>query len=261
VTSVLSVDRSQLPAEIAALTDGYAFEQITLGRSGNAVYRLSAPGRPTLFLKAGAGEQRAALADEAARLRWLAGRLPAPELVAEVERGGGVFLLMTAVPGVDCSDRSHAADVPAMVRLLAEGLRLIHAAPLDDCPFDHTPRAELERARRRLELGLVDAGAFDADPAEVFEELLRLEPREPDIVLTHGDYCLPNVLIDGGRLSGFCDLGRLGAGDRYRDLALAARSLAYNWGAEHVPLLFEAYGLPQPDQRRLEFFRLLDEFC
>jgi kanamycin kinase/aminoglycoside 3'-phosphotransferase-2 len=251
----------RLPLTIASLTRDYAIRKITLGCSGTDVFRLEAPGAPPLFLKTGAGLLREEVAAEAERLHWLAGRIPAPEPLAFDEVDETAYLLMSAVPGIDATDR----DVPAMVRELAAGLRLIHSVPLDDCPFDHRIEAMLERARRRLELGLVDPDEFDSErhgrsPADVFAELLALPDPAGDPVLTHGDYCLPNVLIDDGRLAGFCDLGRLGAGDRYRDLALAARSLAHNWGAEHVPLLFEAYGLAKPDQDTIAYYHLLDEF-
>ena len=61
-------------------------------------------------------------------------------------------------------------------------------------------------------------------------------------------------------MSGFVDLGRAGVGDRYRDLALAQRSLIRNCGAVWVPFFFTEYGLPQPDEAKLTFYQLLDEF-
>jgi aminoglycoside phosphotransferase len=111
----------------------------------------------------------------------------------------------------------------------------------------------------------VDEADFDEarqgrKAADLFEELLRTKPAGEELVFTHGDFCLPNILIEGGRLSGFVDWGRAGIADRYQDLALAARSLAHNHGADWVPLLFQEYGIPQPDASRVEFYKLLDEF-
>lgn len=89
---------------------------------------------------------------------------------------------------------------------------------------------------------------------------MRTRPATEDLVFTHGDYCLPNVVINGDAVSGFIDLGLAGVADRYQDLALGARSLTYNFGLEWVPLFFETYGIVQPAQARIDFYKLLDEF-
>jgi kanamycin kinase len=42
------------------------------------------------------------------------------------------------------------------------------------------------------------------------------------LAVTHGDWCLPNVLLDPEtvRVAGLLDTGRVGRADRYTDLAL-----------------------------------------
>ena len=42
------------------------------------------------------------------------------------------------------------------------------------------------------------------------DDLLRKRHDEEDLVFTHGDYCLPNVIIDGEEVAGFVDWGRAG---------------------------------------------------
>ncbi len=48
-------------------------------------------------------------------------------------------------------------------------------------------------------------------------------------MITHGDYCVPNIVFDRGRLSGFVDLGDLGVADRWHDLAVATWNLGPGW--------------------------------
>ncbi|MEL5920740.1 hypothetical protein AAGG60_21985, partial [Stenotrophomonas maltophilia] len=62
------------------------------------------------------------------------------------------------------------------------------------------------------------------------------------------------------RFSGFVDCGRLGVADRDPDRARAARSLVHTFGdTRWVAPLFQRYGAGA-DERRLAFYRLLDEF-
>ncbi len=48
--------------------------------------------------------------------------------------------------------------------------------------------------------------------------------------------------------------------DRYQDLALAARSIDYNFGAEWIAPFFDAYDISPVDQTKVSFYQLLDEF-
>ena len=46
--------------------------------------------------------------------------------------------------------------------------------------------------------------------------------------LLHGDYCLPNIILNDRRLSGFIDVGSGGLGDRHIDLFWGIWSLEFN---------------------------------
>jgi kanamycin kinase len=73
---------------------------------------------------------------------------------------------------------------------------------------------------------------------------------EGDEVLVHGDYCLPNVLLDGDRFR-YLDVGEAGVGDRYIDVVAAIWSLRHNYGRGSVAALLDGYGLRTPDRRKL----------
>ena len=75
-----------------------------------------------------------------------------------------------------------------------------------------------------------------------------------DAVVCHGDACNPNFLLDeSGRCVGYVDLGMLGVGDRWADLAPALLSLGWNYGDGWQPAFLEAYGTP-PDAEKQEFY-------
>lgn len=197
------------------------------------------------------------LEGEAARLEWMREQgLPVPTVV----ESGPDFIVMSAMPGVDAAQST--APPTVIVSTLAEGLRRLHAVPIDACPFDRTLAVAMAEARECTRLGLVDEHDFDEQrlgrsAPELLAELVDQRPNSEDIVFAHGDYCLPNVFVNP---LGFVDCGRAGKADRYQDLALAARSVAYNLGPEWVRPLWQAYGVETPDPARLAFYTLLDEF-
>jgi kanamycin kinase/aminoglycoside 3'-phosphotransferase-2 len=245
---------------------------VTLSASGARVYRLQEADGATRFLKIAEREVGQELVAEAARTRWLAGKLPVPRVLFHETDGVRSYLLTSGLPGTDAAtlvDRP-GVDVAHVARLLARGLRRVHAVPIDDCPFDHTLAQSLERARQRVARNLVDENDFDAErqgqqAAALLQELQANRPVDEERIFTHGDYCLPNILLDGDRLldsdrvSGFIDLGRAGVGDRYRDLALCRRSLIRNCGPDAVPIFFDAYGLAPLNEEKLTYYQMLDE--
>ena len=208
-------------------------------------------------------------------MRWLAGRLPVPEVICFEREGDTQYLLMSRIKGgMACGDY-YMQRPYELVGLLAEALKMLWSVDTSGCPRRRTTDAELAEARYRVENGLVNTanaepetfgeGGF-GDPAELLSWLERNRPKE-DPVLSHGDLCLPNVFIDGGRISGFIDLGDTGVGDRWRDIALCWRSLKKNaagaYGGKVYPevdpdALFDAVGVA-PDREKLRYYLLLDE--
>ncbi|MBF6453920.1 aminoglycoside 3'-phosphotransferase [Nocardia cyriacigeorgica] len=185
------------------------------------------------------------------RLRWLAGRgIPVPEVAAFDED-----VLVLADVGVPSLAR-RGGRVGAV---MGEALRVLHQVPVADCPFDGRLEVMVPKARRRVSEGLVDAEDFDDDhpltPEQVLRRLIDEQPEDEDLVVAHGDFTPANVL-EGGIL---IDVGALGVADRHRDLALAARDLREDFGDAEVAEFFAAYGLVEPDQRTLDYYRLLDE--
>lgn len=261
-----------LPQEIEDHLRGSTLSQVTIGLSGSDVYRLLAVGQPARYLKVGRGYAARELAAERDRLEWLRGRLSVPRVLAFTREGERAALLLSEVPGLMACDPAFADDIPALIGLYADALRQVHqldhsACPFSACPCDVRLDRRLVEAGQRTRAGLIKVEAFDASrqgiaPTVLYERLLRERPANEELVFTHGDYCLPNVLIDHERncVSGYIDWSRAGVADRYTDLALAARSLAYNFGPGYEPLFWDAYGLEEVDAAKVTYYQLLDEF-
>ena len=226
----------------------------------------------------GSGDGAGDLAGERARLDWIERQLtgvegaPAtPHVVgfASDPLDGRAWLVTTEVGGVPAHDPGlRMGSIERMLDGIGAGLRLLHdVLPVDGCPFDHRQDGLLASATRRLARGGIrdDAGgpAYDRlDAAAKVAYAERIRPEEPaaDLVVAHGDPCLPNLLVDPatGRLVGLVDMGRLGVSDRHRDLAIVLRSFVASFGGEHAWRILEAYGHPG-DAQRLEFHVLLDD--
>lgn len=257
---------SSLPQAVRPHLAGAAWEEVAIGCSGARVIRLTEAGQPVRYLKVAPGALRRELRAEREALAWLYGRLPVPETLAYAEDAGFAYLLLAEVPGIMACDACFAADAPALARLLGAGLRQLHALDTSTCSLDQRLDRKLAFAARNIAAGLVDEAEVDSggraeDAAGLLRWLREHRPATEDLVFTHGDYCLPNVFINAERtgISGFIDLGRAGVADRYQDLALAARSLGYNFGPGWESPLWEAYGLEAVDTEKLDYYVLLDE--
>ncbi|WP_425146003.1 APH(3') family aminoglycoside O-phosphotransferase [Deinococcus sp.] len=249
-----------LPESLRRILPAVRWETVSDGLSGAGVWRSS-----RFVLKV--MERRTLdrpLHAEALRLRWAAGRIPVPELVAYEVDEEREYLAMTRLPGMALHHPDALLHPERVTELLARALRELHALPLRDCPFNASLGVRLREAREQVEAGRVDEADFDAEragwtAAQVWNELLRTRPAGEDLVLTHGDACLPNLLLDGEYIAGFVDVGRLGIADRHADLSLAHRSLSFNIGPEMAERFLHIYGRELVDPAKLKYYRLLDE--
>lgn len=177
------------------------------------------------------------LSREAARLDWLAGRHPVPQLLEHARDEAGEWLLTAALEGTSAVAPHWIARPEQAVRAIASGLRALHSLPVGEVPETLAGRSWFDRRPR----------------------VLGAAPECSDPVVVHGDACAPNTLIgDDGAWSGIVDVGDLGVGDRWADLAVAAMSLRWNYGDGLESLLLEEYGVA-PDEERAAYYRALWE--
>ncbi|HTK97017.1 MAG TPA: APH(3') family aminoglycoside O-phosphotransferase [Pseudomonadales bacterium] len=245
----------KIPPSIALLVGDLPMRGESIGRSNACVWRIGTQ----FYLKVGGATSE--VADEADRLRWLAGRVPVPQVIVYERVDSECYLLTQALEGVAAHAVTQRLEA---VRALAEGLRLLHGLDVRTCPFDARLAVTMAKARANALAGRVDESDFDdarlgRTARDLLGELEATRPEIEDLVVTHGDYCLPNVILRGGAVAGFIDVGRAGVADRHQDFACAARSIAYNYGDAFVAPFFDAYGVA-PDPARIEFYQLLDEF-
>ena len=214
------------------------------------------------FLKVKRAGHHPTALDESARMQWASLFLPVPIVLDAGSANDLEWLLTDALAGTDATRHPLLSDPEAIVALLARGLAVFHTrAPVAQCPFDFQAAGAIAHVRERVRAGIATGRDLHPEHAHLtmdaaLGELERLRPALEDLVVCHGDYCPPNILITDWRAVGFVDLGELAVADRWCDLAIGTWSTTWNYGPGFEALYLAAYGA-EPDPERQAFYRLL----
>ena len=256
-----------LPQVIQDAVRGQAYTRNTTGLSGAGVLMFD-----DMVLKIAPDDQTSRR--EAQMMGWLQGKLPVPQVLHTAVENGMSYLLMSRLPGEMCCDERYMTRPDVLTSLLAEGLKQLWQVDTRDCPCrfsldDRLLLAEDNVRHGRCEVELVEPDTYGPGGFRDPEHLLQwLKDHRPpmDPVLSHGDFCLPNLFLQEDRVSGYLDLGFCAVADRYQDIALCYRSLLHNADGTYGPVypniaperLFSALGIA-PDWEKVRYYRLLDE--
>lgn len=208
-------------------------------------------------------------------MQWLEGKLPVPTVICYEIFENKSYLLMSRMNGEMSCEKYYLERPQELTKLLADGLKILWEIDISDCPYQRELDAELAEAKERVERNLVDISdtqpeTFGPNGFESPSHLLKwLEENKPELepVFSHGDYCLQNVMLKDGKVSGFIDIGTAGVADKWRDIALCYRSLKNNFDGTYggriyedfnPEILFEKLGI-EPNWEKIKYYMLLDE--
>lgn len=176
------------------------------------------------------------------------------------------WLLTVRVRGEDCTHADYLARPERLAILIGERLRTLHELPTDGCPVpDHTA-CYLATVEKNYRTGNYDTSHFpDSFGYASAEEAWRVVEQGRHLLradtLLHGDYCLPNIMLDNWRFSAFIDLGNGGVGDRHVDLFWGAWTLNFNLHTEaYRDCFFDAYGRDKVDLDMLSIVAACEVF-
>jgi len=261
---------SSLIAELLA-SDFLDWEPVAGGQSGASVFHDRGRQRYVKIVQADRVEELAAERD---RSEWLAETdIPCTQVLDWRETDAGAGLLTRAVPGVPAS----ALDPSALRRAwpsVVTMVRALHALSADRCPFDRTLAQMMTLASATVAEGKVvveylPESLQHTSPALILQQIetelpVRRAQERADLVVCHGDLCLPNVVVDPAtdRVTGLIDLGRLGTADPYGDIALLLATAREAWPDETTARradleLAQIYGT-ELDPDRQDFYLRLD---
>lgn len=214
-------------------------------------------------------------ANEVAFMSYLKGKLLAPDVLAYETLDGKDYLLMSKLEGEMIFVDKYLSNQALLLEKAGEILRTLWKLPIQDCPCNMTLERRLRMAQYNVEHNNVDLeninpkllgenGRFKT-PEQLLRWLIDNKPSE-ELFVTHGDFCLPNIIVSGNKV-GIIDFPFGGVADRYSDIALLYRSSKSNLGGKYggkvygeldEKLFFNTLGVT-PDFDKIEYYILLNE--
>lgn len=213
--------------------------------------------------------------NEAAFMRYLKGKVLAPDVLAYVTQDGWDYLLMSKLKGEMLFADKFLSNQALLIEKGMEVLSSLWKLPVQSCPCDMTLERRLRLAQYNVEHDNVDLeninpkllgakGRFKT-PEQLLQWLIINKPSE-ELTVSHGDFCLPNIIVCGNKV-GIIDFPFGGIADKYSDIALFYRSTKSNlagkyggkvYGEPDEKLFSDILGIT-PNFDKIEYYILLNE--
>ena len=202
---------------------------------------------------------------EANMTRYFAGKGLATQVLDYLEDEKD-WLVTKAVRGEDCTYQEYLDDPKRLCRLLAQTLHALHLIDPQGCPNPKRMSEYVETVYKNYEAGIFDPLCFTDKASKMtkdeaikyfMDNVSALDQK----TLIHGDYCLPNVMLDNWKFSAFIDLGNAGVADPHIDLFWGIWTLKFNLKTDKYTNYFiDAYGRELVDLEKLVLIECAEAF-
>lgn len=172
------------------------------------------------------------------------------------------YLITAPIKGNDGISKKYLDEPERLCEIFGQSLRLLHEVDASDCPVKDRMNELILMARSNsfLQTHLDDIAEYIgiANSNTSLAEIIASSELLKNDVLIHGDYCLPNIIINNWAFEGFIDVAAGGVGDRHYDLAWGLWTLNRNLNSPKYGHRFlDAYGRDCIDKDRLRICGLL----
>lgn len=180
--------------------------------------------------------------------------------------GNKDYLITEKVPGEDCTYDLYLDKPEKLCDTIAETLRMLHEMPVKSCPIQNRIDGYVRSVLNGYAGGKYEGDLFEGiwefpSDKEAWEAAREGMTDLEQNVLMHGDYCLPNTMLDNWRFSGFVDLINAGVGDRHIDILWGIWTLKYNLGiGKYSSRFMDAYGRDVIDEDKLRHIAAMEMF-
>lgn len=253
-------DLSLFPEAFHSLLDGCAVWDSSCSQNAH-VYFIEKDGG--LFLKSA---PNGSLSQEAQMAAFFHSKDLGPEVLSyrSLEQD---WLLTRRIPGEDCTHAAYLDQPEKLCDSISAFLRNLHDQPHSGCPVTNCTAQRLNAAQVSHQLRHWDASLlpgiwqFDS-PEEAWEIMESNRHWLKTDTLLHGDYCLPNIMMDNWQFTGFLDVGGGGIGDRHFDLFWGIWSLSYNLKTcRYTDRFLDGYGRETVEPEILRLVAAIEAFA
>ena len=251
----IEVDIKELikDSEIYNIIDKNELKELKLGRSDTKVFKTKLKSNhQEVILKIQYTENKNNLKEEYERLKWIDGKLNTPKAYYYNEKDNIKYLIMEykkGTPSFKFDDIGYQ---------LGKALKQIHQVNIENCPFNkYSPEQLLSNFLDKLDSIYPEIqDNYKDETKETVIEFMK-ENIPTDKVLTHGDYSMPNILINDGEIS-FIDLGELGISTKYLDIYYLMKSLKINKKEEIFEEFIKGYGIDKINNNYIKWMDLIN---
>lgn len=258
------------PSELIDRITGAGITEVS-NKTDYHVYRIKKPDKTVCYLKTKEIKSGYELVNEVIVYDWLDGKVKSPKVfyydaTAEIE-----YMLYSEVEGNTASSRNIIRNIiknpDFFIKIIARALKQLHSININGCDINKSLDIKLKKAKRRIDENLVEDWTFQAEnknksPQQIYKELLQLKPKEEDLVFTHGNFYLSNIIIGQDNSVGFVDMGKGGVSDKYQDIALFIKDIRNKIDTNNedfIKVFFDEYGIDKPDIDKIKYYILLNE--
>lgn len=247
---LIKINPEEFPPQIAEFLHGADIYDSSSSPEARVLFSDKEQG---FFIKSAA---KGTLAREAAMTRYFHTKaLTAPVLAYVTDEKD--WLVTEKITGDDCTSEKYLSSPEKLCDTLAERLAILHSMDFSNCPAPNHTAQYMERVVRNHKAEKFEADLFPPDwgfpnAEEAFAVIEKYADRLETNTLLHGDYCLPNIILDNWRFSGFIDLDSGGVGDRHLDIFWGTWTFVFNLKTnKYYNRFIDCYGRDRVDTDRL----------
>ncbi len=198
----------------------------------------------------------------------LSSKLPIGKIIKYEIKDGYIYILREKLKGLPLSDDYYMNRPKLLLNLAFDALEILENVDIKGLKLKDSIEEIINigiKNKDKLDILAIN-NELNCNFKDANEIINFLKSNKPEInALCHGDLCLPNIICDGNKIVGFIDVGMTGLSNYWHDIAIAYRSIKYNYlgfyGKAYSGFsddMFFSY-LKEVNKDMIFYFLLLDE--